>query len=412
LPDPAEVPVDVTDDNREFSLKLADNLAAGSGPYRVLALSAGGQWGAFGAGVLAGMHVAGADMAFDLVTGISTGALLAPLAFLGEFETAKALYTSIQNEDVYRERPILGLLQANSLVDTAPLRARVARIIDDGFVARIAAEGATGRILAVQAINIDAGSSVVFDLTAIALKQSMPCGVGVAPRDCIIQAVMAAAAIPVAFPPEFINGDMYVDGGLRQHAFTLRLLRTVAQRPMEVQRMLRLPPGGASSGSYRALPPLAERERPVDLTLIANSDFQIRSQCVDNGLLAVANRSAGVAVDQLALGSFYRLMSETLGRNNNTARFTYADPALTGCNFTPVTQKSMQSGVIDVFDRPYMRCLFRQACLLSAEGNVLLWRRSPDELPQSPTINVPSPQAAAPAQPSRRAPAICELSQT
>ena len=53
-------------------------------PVQVLALSGGGQWGAFGAGFLKGWTRHGdRPAAFQVVTGTSTGSLQATFAFLG-----------------------------------------------------------------------------------------------------------------------------------------------------------------------------------------------------------------------------------------------------------------------------------------------------------------------------------------
>ena len=179
---PVERELYVTPRNTPFIRNLLDSITLRTRatprrrPYQVLALSAGGQVGAYGAGVLAGWKYNAADPppTFDLVTGISTGALLAPLEFLDEHDTAKRLYTTMASDDIFRPRSTVGLLFANSVVDTAPLRDKVESVITDEIVARIAAEGRKGRILAVQAVNLDAGESVVFDLTAIAQGRNFP----------------------------------------------------------------------------------------------------------------------------------------------------------------------------------------------------------------------------------------------
>ena len=228
--------------NDVFLRDLLDSIEHGSGPYHVLALSAGGQWGAYGAGVLAGLAAANDVPDFSLVTGISTGAMLAPLLFMGEYAEARNLYTNLTDADIYRMRSVGELLIANSLVDTTPLRAKVAAIINQDFVDRLAHENTERhRVLAVQSVDLDAGTSVIFDLTAVATGRDHPCGDAVSPRDCILHAVMAAAAIPVAFPPEFINGDMYVDGGLRQHAFSLKVMQATVRRPTMLRSYLLAP---------------------------------------------------------------------------------------------------------------------------------------------------------------------------
>ena len=390
--------------NDVFLRDLLDSIEHGSGPYHVLALSAGGQWGAYGAGVLAGLAAANDVPDFSLVTGISTGAMLAPLLFMGEYAEARDLYTNLTEADIYRMRSVGELLIANSLVDTTPLRAKVAAIINQDFVDRLAHENTERhRVLAVQSVDLDAGTSVIFDLTAVATGRDHPCGDAVSPRDCILHAVMAAAAIPVAFPPEFINGDMYVDGGLRQHAFSLKVMQATVRRPTMLRSYFSRAAGPLLLTPDSAAEPSA---RPIDLTLIANTDFVVAPQCVGNGFLKIAERSAGVAIDQLSIGSFYRVMSETLEQKGDTARFTFADPKLTGCSRAP--SSASQSGVIDAFDRTYMRCLFRAACTLAARG-ADIWHTSPDDLPHSPSVEVREPLATF-ARPTRpQPPAICDI---
>jgi hypothetical protein len=394
--------LEVDPSNNVFVADLLDSISYGTGPYHVLAVSAGGQWGAYGAGVLAGMDFVQQVPDFRLVTGISTGAMLAPLMFLGEYKVAKDLYTNLTNDSVFRSRSYFELITANSLVDTSPLRQKVREILKPDLIEKIKHENVDRhRVLAVQAVDLDAGTSIVFDLTAIAAEKYHPCGDQVSPTDCIIHAIMAAAAIPVAFPPEFIGGDMYVDGGLRQHAFSLKLAQKTLRQPKALQAQMSISPG-------RMLVQLGGTPepgtRPIDLILIANTDFVVNPQCVGNGLLEVAGRSAGIGIDQLSIGSFYRLMAETLEQNGDTARFTYADPKLTNCKRTA---PSSSSSVVDAFDTDYMRCLFKAACILASGGGDI-WHTQPDDLPQSPIASVAPRQGLGP-QAKPNVPAICEV---
>ena len=115
--------------------------------------------GAYGAGVLAGLAAANNVPAFSLVTGISIGAMLAPRLFMGEYTEARNFYTNLTDSDIYRMRSVGELLIANSLVDTAPLRAKVAAIITQDFVDRLARENAERhRVPAVQSVDLDAGT--------------------------------------------------------------------------------------------------------------------------------------------------------------------------------------------------------------------------------------------------------------
>jgi hypothetical protein len=269
------------------------------------------------------------------------------------------------------------------LVDTAPLREKVGNALSQGIIDKIAEENITNhRILAVEAVDLDTGTSVVFDLTAIAAKTYQPCGDQVTPRDCVIQAVMAAGAVPVAFPPELIGGDMYVDGGVRQHAFSLKLGQEALHRPKALAQQMMHP----TVQTWLQLGDEPEPGTPsIHLTLIANTDFVVSPQCVRNGFLNIAERTAGVALDQLSIGSFYRLMAETLQQQTDKARFTYADPQLNTCErSTPASS----SGIDDVFDMHYMRCLFKTACTLALANDQRIWHNSPDDLPQSPVVGI------------------------
>lgn len=351
-------------------------------PYHVLALSAGGEVGAYGAGVVAGwkFNTANPRPSFDLVSGISTGALLAPLIFLHEDLLAKRLYTTIAADEVYRPRSIIGLLFGNSLADTTPLRNKVESIVTDDFVERIAAEGRTGRILAVQAVDLDAGNSVVFDLTAIAEGTNHPLCSELSRRECIIKALLAAAAVPVAFPPEFIDGEMFVDGALLQHVFTINIINGVLHSPTAARRGVSSPQGFALR-----LPQTPDPEAVgIDLTLIANTTFSYPITCTGNNLRDIAERSSAIATDQLAIESFFRLLAETQSFPGSNAKFTYADPELTKCHLSQTSPDSL----IEPFDPKYMRCLFHAGCSLAAAG-ADIWHTQPTDLPHSPLPRQP-----------------------
>jgi len=332
-----------------------------------------------------------------LVSIIQIFALLAPLVFLGEDQTAKRLYTTIASDDIYRPRSGLELLFANSLTDTAPLRDKVQGIVTDDFVARIAAEGQKGRVLAIQAVELDAGESVVFDLTAIAQRKNFPVCARMSPRECIINALLAASAMPVAFPPVFIDSEMYVDGGLRQHGFTINLINGALHSPTATARSLDNPEGFALR-----LPSTPDPEAAsVNLTLIANTDLEYPLTCTGNGLREIAERAAVIMIDQLAVGSFFRLLAETQSHPGSSAKFTYADPALTQCELGQSDAESLTG----TFKPEYMRCLYRAGCSLAATG-AELWHTQPTDLPHSPIARHPA--SAANLRPlTLNAPAIC-----
>jgi predicted acylesterase/phospholipase RssA len=127
---------------------------------RLLALSGGGSHGAYGAGVLIGWTDAGTRPEFDVVTGISTGALTATAVFLGpEQDDTLRMYTKVTNKDIFKSRGLLAVLTEDSMYDAAPLRALIAKYIDDGVLQAVAREYARGRRLYVASLH-DLGHGV------------------------------------------------------------------------------------------------------------------------------------------------------------------------------------------------------------------------------------------------------------
>jgi patatin-like phospholipase len=219
------------------------------------------------------------------------------------------------------------------------------------------------------------GSRSSFDLTAIAQGKNFPVCSRMSPRECIINAMLAASAIPVAFPPVFIDKEMYVDGSLRQHGFTINLITGVLHSPTDTRRNLDNPEGFALR-----LPSTPDPEATgIALTLIANTALEYPLACTGNGIRDIAERSAIISVDQLSIGSFFRLLAETQSHPGSGAKFTYADPALTKCALGQTATESLTG----TFNRDYMRCLYRSGCTLAAAGT-RLWHTQPTDLPHSP----------------------------
>jgi predicted patatin/cPLA2 family phospholipase len=189
-----------------------------------LAISGGGDDGAYGAGLLAGWSQHGDRPQFAVVTGVSTGALSAPFAFLGpEYdEQLKRIYTETSAGDVFQPRPLLMAAVANDAVaDSTPLRNRISAFLDARMVERIAEEYRRGRVLLILTTNLDQGRSVIWNIGGIA-SSGHPRA-----RQLIIEVLLASAAIPGLFPPVMIpvtvNGtdyqEMHVDGGAVAQAF-------------------------------------------------------------------------------------------------------------------------------------------------------------------------------------------------
>jgi predicted acylesterase/phospholipase RssA len=188
-----------------------------------LAISGGGDDGAFGAGLLAGWTARGDRPQFAVVTGVSTGALSAPFAFLGpEYDQQlKRIYTETSAGDVFEKRTLMAAVADDAMADSAPLRAKISSFVDNRMVQRIGEEYAKGRILLILTTNLDQGRSVIWNIGAIATSNQPGA------RQLIVDVLLASAAIPGLFPPVMIGvtvdgkqyQEMHVDGGAVAQAF-------------------------------------------------------------------------------------------------------------------------------------------------------------------------------------------------
>jgi hypothetical protein len=152
-----------------------------------------------------------------VVTGVSTGALLATYAFLGEDAddaTLERAYTTIQTKDVYRSKFLLFALFSDSLKSASPLARTIAKYIDTNTLSRVAEAGQAGRRLYVGTANLDTGRLVVWDLTRIAADES-----NANRLELYRKVVLASASIPIAVSPVEIDGNLYSDGGVRAQLF-------------------------------------------------------------------------------------------------------------------------------------------------------------------------------------------------
>src|SRR5262245_27349599 len=192
-------------------------------PRHVLALSSGGLYGAYSTGFLAGWTKAGTRPEFDVVTGVSTGALAAPFAFLGpEFDDRlQQLYTGVRAEDVFKIRTWVTIPFKDSAASSTPLRQLIDSQVNQQVLDRIAAEHRKGRRLYVATTNLDTRRLVVWDMGAIA---GQPC-----PQGCRLfrDVLLASASVPGMLPPVTfsveVDGqpttEMHVDGGVSSQIF-------------------------------------------------------------------------------------------------------------------------------------------------------------------------------------------------
>src|SRR5438093_5275744 len=192
-------------------------------PHNVLVLSGGGANGAYTVGVLNGWTSSGGRPQFDVVTGISTGALIAPFAFLGSDydNTLQGSYTKCQESDIFDRRWLPALLWADSIADSTPLKKRIAAEITPHVVAKVAASHRDGRRLYVGTTDLDSKRLVVWDMGAIAA------GNDPAKLELFRDVLLASASVPGLLPPVDIHIDvdgqrhteLHVDGGVSASLF-------------------------------------------------------------------------------------------------------------------------------------------------------------------------------------------------
>ncbi|MGB3470452.1 MAG: patatin-like phospholipase family protein [Erythrobacter sp.] len=219
----------------EQDRSAAGTEAGGAGPLEMLAISSGSDKGAFSAGFLNGWSETGHRPDFDIVSGVSTGALIAPFAFLGEESDPdlKRLYTTIDASMVYRATPVSGVFGGPSLASTEPLAKLIETYADADLIDAVAREHRMGRRLLVQTTNLDAERGVVWDMGAIATSESP------ARYDLFRKILIASASIPGAFPPALIDietpggtfAELHVDGGTTSSVLAVPLSVILDRQP-------------------------------------------------------------------------------------------------------------------------------------------------------------------------------------
>jgi hypothetical protein len=214
------------------------------GEKTMLALSGGSDNGAYGAGLLNGWTRSGTRPEFSIVTGVSTGALIAPFAFLGSDQntTLERLFTTISARDIYRGRFAPAIPFSSSAASTKPLARLIASVVTDGLVDRIGLEHARGRRLFIGTANLDAQRMVIWNMGAIAASTALG-------RYALFRKVMlASSSIPAFFTPVIIPAqiagrtvsEMHVDGGTTAQILTLPDEAITGDRPAIGVRQLRI----------------------------------------------------------------------------------------------------------------------------------------------------------------------------
>ncbi|MDD5115989.1 MAG: patatin-like phospholipase family protein [Candidatus Omnitrophica bacterium] len=298
--------------------------------YSMLAISGGAANGAYGAGLLNGWSESGNRPVFKVVTGISTGAIIAPFAFLGSGydRQLKEFYTAYSTKDIVRIRsPRIRIPFSNSIASTVPLQRLIEKYIDAKLLEDVASEHGKGRRLYVGTTNLDAGRLVIWDMGKIASAGN---------KDALMlfrKVILASASVPVAFPPVYLKveadnniyDEMHVDGGISKQVF---FLYDVLQ------------------GLDKAL-----KAKGIDASKIRYEIYVIRNGYIDpfykevpDKLFAIAERTVDTMTNAQSIGDLYQLYVFT---NNSKGDFNLA--------YIPATHLS---GAKELFDPVEMRELF------------------------------------------------------
>lgn len=294
---------------------------------QLLAVSGGGENGAFGAGVLCGWSDFGNRPVFELVTGVSTGALTAPFAYLGSGydPQLRAVYTELTASSVLEKRAFTAALFDDAMADNSPLFKTISIYLNDAMLAALGKSYNDGRLLLIGTSDLDAQQPVIWNIGAIA-NSGHPKAL-----DTIRRILLASAAIPGAFPPTLFDvsvggvahQELHVDGGAFAQAFLY---------PAGVTRQRRT----VMAGGKRVAPARA---------------FVIRNGRLDPDWAATERSTMGIAMRAISTMIAASGVNDVLRMYNATQRDGIDfNLAYIGADFT---QK-----LPEPFDQGYMRALF------------------------------------------------------
>lgn len=316
--------------------------AKGRPVVEYLAISGGAGDGAYGAGFLAGWTERGDRPTFEVVTGVSAGAIIAPFAFLGPKYDArlKEIWTRYKTDDIATPQLFSGILGGPALADTSPLKSLIEKYVDREMIDAVAQEYRTGRVLLVGTTNIDAQRPVFWNLGEIASSTHASA------LELFRQVILASASIPGAFPPVRIrvvagskaHEEMHVDGGTTRQVF-------IAPAQMSLK---------AFDGLY-ARPPLRR------IYIIKNGKLTPEYEPVSPSTISISTRSLFTLTKAQAIGDINRIWAIA---QRDGAEF----------NLTSIPADFTQQAK-EPFDQPYMQALYRRGLEEGRSGRS--WTKTP-----------------------------------
>ena len=338
----------------EAGFKVRDEKTLNA-PANYLSLSGGGDDGAYGAGLLIGWAERGDRPQFNLVTGISTGALIAPFAFMGkEYDPVlREVYTTLGPRDIFIERGLISGILSDGLSDTTPLFQLISKYIDQNFLKKVAYEHTTkNRWLLIGTSNLDAGVPVVWNMGKIA-------SIGTPEAlDLFRKIMLASASIPGAFSPVMFDfevagqnfQEMHVDGGTITQVFLYP--SALSQRAQDLKFKL-------------------QKQRNAYIIRNARLDPEWRE--TERGTLSIIQRAISSLIQTQGVGDLYRIYNTTRvdGVGFNLA---YIGPDF---KFPHKTE----------FDTAYMQALFEYGYKQGLDGKE--WQKYPPGYRQGFDENLP-----------------------
>ena len=313
------------------------------GKVNFLSISGGGDNGAFGAGLLNGWTAQGTRPTFDLVTGISTGALIAPFAYLGpEYDfVLKKVYTETSPKDIYEANGITSVLFKDALADSTPLFNLISKYVDAEFLAKVGHEYQVNhRWLLIGTTNIDAGTPVLWNMGKIATAGTPEA------LDLFRRILLASASVPGAFPPilfevtsnNIVYNEMHVDGGASSQVFLY---------PPAVSNVTKMNKAGINDH--------------IQAYIIRNSRMDSDWMETERQTIKIIARAVSNLIQSQSHGDLFRIY-ETTQKDKIGFNLAYIGPDF------KVPHK-------EEFDTPYMKELFNYAYQRASAGYV--WDKQP-----------------------------------
>jgi predicted patatin/cPLA2 family phospholipase len=310
----------------------------------LLAISGGAENGAFGAGLLVGWSDAGTRPTFDLVTGVSSGALIAPFVFLGRDHDGqlREIFTKYGRKDIFTYN-VHGLIEGSALADDTPLARLIEKYVDQALLQEIARERIKGRILLIGTTSLDTQRPVLWDMGRIAMSNNREA------LGLFRKILLASATLPGVFPPVRIQvrvggqsyDELHVDGGVTRQVFIAPSIFSVVSH--------------------------GQKGKPVaspHLYVIRNGKIDPEWQSVSENVVSITQRSISTLIKNQAIGDLYRIYSVT---KDEGIEFNLASiPA----DFNQTSDEP--------FDQKYMIALFNRGYDLGHEN--YSWVKAPPGL--------------------------------